>query len=150
MQVGDITATLLNSQYNPDSWRKTVEPTQKLYSWAMNNHWHTNYRAYQEGPVQFRFVLRPHRGRAESQSQQTVEGGGAAAALEVAEDAVAGFLAGAAFEFGGDDGADAAGAEDVARLTPSQVELVVNLKTAKALDKAIGPSLLLRADEVIQ
>ena len=64
VQVGGITATLLNSQTNPDGWRKTIEPTQKLYSWAMNNHWHTNYRAYQEGPVQFRFVLRPHRGRA--------------------------------------------------------------------------------------
>ncbi len=23
--------------------------------------WDTNYRAYQEGPVRFRFVLRPHR-----------------------------------------------------------------------------------------
>jgi alpha-mannosidase len=28
----------------------------------MNNHWGTNYRAYQEGPVVFRFTLRPHRG----------------------------------------------------------------------------------------
>ncbi|MCX6899129.1 MAG: glycosyl hydrolase-related protein [Verrucomicrobia bacterium] len=64
VQVGGITATLLNSQTNPDGWLKKIEPTQKLYSWAMNNHWHTNYRAYQEGPVQFRFVLRPHRGRA--------------------------------------------------------------------------------------
>ena len=63
VQVGGITATLLNSQTNPDGWIKKIEPTQKLYSWAMNNHWHTNYRAYQEGPVQFRFVLRPHRGR---------------------------------------------------------------------------------------
>jgi alpha-mannosidase len=27
----------------------------------MNNHWGTNYRAYQEGPTWFRFVLRPHR-----------------------------------------------------------------------------------------
>ena len=62
VQLGGITATLLNSQTNPDTWRKKIEPTQKLYSWAMNNHWHTNYRAYQEGPVVFRFVLRPHRG----------------------------------------------------------------------------------------
>jgi alpha-mannosidase len=27
----------------------------------MNNHWGTNYRAYQDGPVTFRFVVRPHR-----------------------------------------------------------------------------------------
>jgi alpha-mannosidase len=26
----------------------------------MNNYWHTNYRADQEGPAAFRFVLRPH------------------------------------------------------------------------------------------
>jgi alpha-mannosidase len=61
VQVGGITANLLNSQTNPEIWRKKVEPTQKLYSWAMNNHWGTNYRAYQEGPTYFRFILRPHR-----------------------------------------------------------------------------------------
>ncbi len=61
LQVGGITATLLNSQTDPNTWRKTVEPTQKLYSWAMNNHWGTNYRAYQEGPTRFRFILRPYR-----------------------------------------------------------------------------------------
>ncbi len=62
VQVGGLTANLLNSQSNPDVWRKQVGPTQKLYSWAMNNHWGTNYRAYQEGPHVFRFLLRPHRG----------------------------------------------------------------------------------------
>jgi hypothetical protein len=62
LQVGGLTANLLNSQSNPDVWRKQVGPTQKLYSWAMNNHWGTNYRAYQEGPHVFRFLLRPHRG----------------------------------------------------------------------------------------
>ena len=62
IQVGGITATLLNSQTDPAVWRKTVEPTQRFYVWAMNNHWGTNYRAYQEGPVTFRFALRPHRG----------------------------------------------------------------------------------------
>jgi alpha-mannosidase len=60
VQVGGITATLLNSQFNPDVWRKHIEPMQKLYVWAMNNHWGTNYRAYQEGPTVFRFLLRPH------------------------------------------------------------------------------------------
>ncbi|MEI7900588.1 MAG: glycoside hydrolase family 38 C-terminal domain-containing protein [bacterium] len=61
VELGGITANLLNSQTNPDVWRKTIEPTQKLYSWAMNNHWGTNYRAYQEGPTVFRFILRPFR-----------------------------------------------------------------------------------------
>lgn len=60
VQVGGITATLLNSQSDPDVWRARVEPTQALYAWVMNNHWGTNYRAYQEGQVKFRFVLRPH------------------------------------------------------------------------------------------
>ncbi|MBI4605133.1 MAG: hypothetical protein HY721_24480, partial [Planctomycetes bacterium] len=60
VQVGGITATLLGSQTNPAVWRKRVEPTQRLYVWAMNNHWGTNYRAYQDGPVTFRFALRPH------------------------------------------------------------------------------------------
>ncbi|MCA9167490.1 MAG: hypothetical protein KDB23_07465, partial [Planctomycetales bacterium] len=62
VQVGGITATLLNSQTNPDVWRKRIEPTQQLYAWVMNNHWGTNYRAYQEGPTIFRFVARPHHG----------------------------------------------------------------------------------------
>lgn len=62
VQVGGLTANLLNSQTNPAVWRKRVGPTQKLYAWVMNNHWGTNYRAFQEGPVTFRFLLRPHLG----------------------------------------------------------------------------------------
>lgn len=60
VQVGGITATLVGSQSNPEVWRKEVGATRRVYSWAMNNHWGTNYRAYQEGPVTFRFLLRPH------------------------------------------------------------------------------------------
>jgi hypothetical protein len=61
VQVGGITAHLTGSQHNPDLWRKHIGRTQRLYVWAMNNHWETNYRAYQDGRVTFRFVLRPHR-----------------------------------------------------------------------------------------
>ncbi len=60
VELGGITATMLGSQRNPDVWRKHIEPTETLYSWVMNNHWGTNYRAYQEGPVLFRYALRPH------------------------------------------------------------------------------------------
>ncbi len=60
VQVGGLTANLLNSQSDPSVWRKQVGPTQKFYSWVMNNHWGTNYRAYQEGPVLFRYCLWPH------------------------------------------------------------------------------------------
>lgn len=74
VQVGGITATLLNSQTDPDVWRRRVEPTQRLYSWAMNNHWGTNYRAYQEGPTVFRFVLRPHRRRDPAEASRFATG----------------------------------------------------------------------------
>ncbi|WCJ59372.1 hypothetical protein NXS98_16885 [Fontisphaera persica] len=58
VQVGGLTANLLNSQADPKAWRQSVEPTQTLYSWAMNNHWGTNYRAYQDGAAWFRYLLR--------------------------------------------------------------------------------------------
>jgi hypothetical protein len=61
VEVGGITATLVGSQSDPSVWRKRVEPTQALYSWVMNNHWGTNYRAYQEGEVTFRYAVRPRR-----------------------------------------------------------------------------------------
>lgn len=62
LQIGGLTANLLNSQTNPEVWSKQVGSSRRLYAWAMNNHWGTNYRAYQEGPVQFRFALRPYLG----------------------------------------------------------------------------------------
>jgi alpha-mannosidase len=62
LEVGSVSATKLGSQTNPDVWRTRIEPTQKFYSWVMNNHWGTNYRAYQEGVVVFRYAMRPHGG----------------------------------------------------------------------------------------
>ena len=60
VEIGGITATMLGSQRDPAVWRQHIEPTQTFYSWVMNNHWGTNYLAYQSGPVTFRYALRPH------------------------------------------------------------------------------------------
>lgn len=60
LQVGGLTANLLNSQSDPRVWRASTPPSSHLFAWLMNNHWGTNYRAWQEGPVAFRFALRPH------------------------------------------------------------------------------------------
>jgi len=62
IEVGSVSANMLGSQRDPSIWQEYIEPTQKFYSWAMNNHWGTNYRAYQEGPMEFRYALRPHSG----------------------------------------------------------------------------------------
>jgi len=41
-------------------WMRSLPRAQTFYSYVMNNYWHTNYRADQEGPVAFRYALRPH------------------------------------------------------------------------------------------
>lgn len=61
IEVGGLTANLLGSQRNPELWQKYIGPTQTVFSWVMNNHWSTNYRAYQEGLVTFRYALWPHK-----------------------------------------------------------------------------------------
>ncbi len=60
VEVGAMTADRVGSLSNPDEWLRHIAPSQTLYSWAMNNHWHTNYRAEQEGPVTFRYIIQPH------------------------------------------------------------------------------------------
>jgi len=60
MEVGGITANLLGGVYDVKEWRQKVGPTQTLYSWALNNHWHTNYRAEQGGVLTFRYSVRAH------------------------------------------------------------------------------------------
>ena len=62
VEMGGLTANLLRTQPDPNAYMKTINPSSKLYSWVMNNHWHTNYRADQEGWTTFRYAVRPHRG----------------------------------------------------------------------------------------
>lgn len=60
VELGDITANLIGSQTDWRVWIQHLRPSQTLYSWVMNNHWHTNYRADQEGPTVFRYSIRAH------------------------------------------------------------------------------------------
>jgi len=41
-------------------WKKDPDTTPVLYSYVMNNYWHTNFKADQEGPVSFTYGLVPH------------------------------------------------------------------------------------------
>lgn len=44
-------------------WKdKGISGTTNWFSYAMNNYWHTNYKADQEGPVHYHYALRPHDG----------------------------------------------------------------------------------------
>ncbi|MCD0468689.1 glycoside hydrolase [Flavobacterium sp. JAS] len=45
---------------NHKEWKKSEKPTATWFSYAMNNYWHTNYKADQEGIVNFKYALRPH------------------------------------------------------------------------------------------
>jgi len=44
------------------AWLQKLEPSTRLFSYAMNNYWHTNYKADQEGLVTLRYVVTPHLG----------------------------------------------------------------------------------------
>lgn len=52
IEIGDITAE--------KPWISKIEPARSFYSYVMNNYWHTNYKADQEGEMLFRYSVRPH------------------------------------------------------------------------------------------
>ena len=54
IEIGRITAEA--------PWMKSISPSQRIYSYAMNNYWHTNYKADQSGPVRFRYSILAHGG----------------------------------------------------------------------------------------
>ncbi len=52
IEIGELTAE--------KPWMSDIKPAQNFYSYVMNNYWHTNYKADQEGEVSFRYAVRPH------------------------------------------------------------------------------------------
>ncbi len=61
VEVGAIAPDNFKPGNHLDSWIEHLEPSQTLYSYVMNNHWFTNYRAEQSGPATFRYSLLPHK-----------------------------------------------------------------------------------------
>jgi hypothetical protein len=59
VELGAITDERQNDR-GTRSWRERVAPGSTLYAYLLNNYWHTNYKADQQGPLRFRFVVRPH------------------------------------------------------------------------------------------
>ena len=59
VEIGQMTDET-PAEKNIRTWRKNAGPSQTIYSYVMNNYWHTNYKADQEGPVLTRYRLLPH------------------------------------------------------------------------------------------
>lgn len=63
---GDITANILGGAYKSPEWLQRLKPASTIYSWALNNHWHTNFPLSQEGKIRFRYHLLPQEGAYEA------------------------------------------------------------------------------------
>jgi len=61
-EYGGMTANISTGWGGNGPWLRKLEPSSTVYSWAMNNHWHTNFPLTQDGPVTFRYRILPHGG----------------------------------------------------------------------------------------
>jgi hypothetical protein len=59
-QVGNITANILGAATHSDQWIRKLEPSATIYSWALNNHWHTNFQLSQGGSIVLRYKVQPY------------------------------------------------------------------------------------------
>ena len=59
IELGAITDERQNDR-GVRSWPEGMAAGTTVYAYLFNNYWHTNYKAYQQGPLTYRFVLRAH------------------------------------------------------------------------------------------
>jgi len=59
LELGAITDERQNDR-GVRSWPEGMAAGTTVYAYLFNNYWHTNYKAYQQGPLTYRFVLRAH------------------------------------------------------------------------------------------
>jgi alpha-mannosidase len=68
IESGNITANILGGATNSPRWIRKLEPSSTIYSWALNNHWHTNFPLSQEGIIPFRYRILLHNSKYDAAS----------------------------------------------------------------------------------
>lgn len=61
-ESGDLTANIIGGAHGSPKWIRQIQPSSVIYSWALNNHWHTNFRLSQDGRIPFKYRVQPHIG----------------------------------------------------------------------------------------
>lgn len=59
-QLNGLTAEAFKRADGTEDWLRRALPGTELVAYAMNNYWHTNFKADQPGPVTIRVTLLPH------------------------------------------------------------------------------------------
>lgn len=62
-ESGDMTANIIGGAYDSPAWIRKIKPSSTIYSWALNNHWHTNFPLSQKGNITFKYRILPHLGK---------------------------------------------------------------------------------------
>ncbi len=56
VEIGELTDERSVGGF-PRAWKKELQPSSTIISYALNNYWHTNYKADQEGEIELRYSL---------------------------------------------------------------------------------------------